>query len=779
MKLTFEEMLTEATEMLREDNLDAQDRATLLDFYNGGSAGCDGVNHLLGYDGINLAKGQIESVSSKGKAMFDIRLFNLPRDKAHMREKMELTIRQAFHEMIKRSRRFKPQWKAVSGEIAILGSGSFVFKDPYDWCPVMARPYVPRGSGMLPESLPYIVLYDHMTIIDLRDALKAAEGRESMGYTSSWRKNELRTCIASLEGTLKGRATPDSYTIETTNADAPDMDEEDRQAGAGGTSGSKMRIPVFRFFTQNDDGTVAMTILPKLTGDQLKDITKSSKAYPRALFHDENYFKSMRSLIHPFFVDCKIGGKPLWHRVLGLGRLNYDSDVEAEEFFNDAMTGARENLRRLYQLESTADWDMLKMWGEGNGPTNAIPPGVKLADVSRQPNFQHSLQPLQMLMQLTQRNAAQMSPDGKNRTGELEVQAMERQSRNAEMLAARMNDIYECTDALGQEMFTRAISDELLPTDVGYNDAMEFQEELRKHGISIVFLRAVDKNGRLKNINVTCSRAAGDGNSVKRAMANQMLVSRLSLFPAEAQQIILRRVTAEATDDHEFAEEIVPFEPRRDTNQMAVSMAENQACERMGILGVVPQLNPDDLDEVHVEAHMLSMQADLERAKIRPWDKIDLTGFKAKGAHTMAHIQRMSKSEANKERGNALNQKLQGLAKQAQEHENNLGKQEEKQTTPMSEKEKAELQLKAQKAELDQRKQASLEEHRKDALALSAAKNFVSMDNIATQTAVATDQNAHKKVQDAASMQMEAQRLAMDQQAIEQEQPQENEQPTQ
>lgn len=776
MKLTFEEMLTEANNMLRDDILDAQDRATLLDFYNGGNANCEGVNHLLGYDGINLAKGQIESVATKGKAMFDMRLFNLPRDKAHLREKMELTIRQAFHEMIKRSRRFKPQWKAVAGEIAILGCGSFVFRDPYDWCPVMARPYVPRGSEMLPESLPYLMLADHMSIVDLRNALKAAEGREALGYVSPWRKNELRTCIAAMEGTLKSKTPTDSYTHATVSQDAPDTEEEDRQAGATGHAGTKMRIPVFRFFVQDDDGSVSMTILPRLTPDQTKAIKESSAAFPRALFHSEAYFDSMRCLLHAFFVDCKIGGKPLWHRVLGLGRLNYGSDVEAEEFFNDAMTGARENLRRLYQLESTADWDMLKMWGEGNGPTNAIPPGVKLADVSRQPNMQHALQPLQMLMQLTQRNAASMSPDAKNRSGELEIQAMERQSRNAEMLAARMNDIYECTDALGQEMFARAISDKLLPTDIGYNDAMEFQEALRKAGISLVFLRQTDKNGRLKNINVSCSRAAGDGNSVKRAMANQFLVSRLSLFPAEAQQIILRRITAETTDDHEFAEQIVPFEPRRDTNQMTVSMSENDACDKMGILGIVPHINPDDLDEVHVESHMMSMEADLKRAEIRPWDQVDLAGFKAKGAHTMAHIQRMSQSEANKERGNALNQKLQGLAKRGQEHENNLGKQQEKATTPLSEKDKAELQLKAQKAQLDERKQQKLEEHRDKALALSAAKNAVTMDSMATQTAISIDQNAHGKVQDAVDTNIEAQRLAMEQQQAEQPQPQ-NEQP--
>ena len=174
--------------------------------------------------------------------------------------------------------------------------------------------------------------------------------------------------------------------------------------------------------------------------------------------------------------------------------------------------------------------------------------------MGRQPNFQHSFTTMQMLTSLTRKNAASSishAEDGKAK--ELEINALERQGRNAEALASRMSDIYECVDSLGSEMFRRFVAEEPLPCDPGYAEIRMFQEVMRKHKIPLVTLRR-QKNGNFVHVCVRSSRAAGDGNTVKRRMVNQMLMSRLNLFNPEAQQVILRRVTAEETGDYEFAE---------------------------------------------------------------------------------------------------------------------------------------------------------------------------------------------------------------------------------
>lgn len=716
-------MLSEADSLIEEDRWDAEDRATIQDFYNGRetmsqaeaeSKGAKNVtNHLFGWDSISLAQSQLMGFYTKDEIMWNVKL---PHVEQADRRRQELCITQKWNAIMKRSRRLKPEWKSLTGEATLHGNGTLMFVDNEDWCPKFFRPYVPRGTGVLSDDVPYCVIPDYLTITDLENALKQSQTRKENGWPTYWKIGQLKTTIDLLKGNIGG--TPGtSFTASNLPVDEY---REQKRANAEGPGGLRTRIPVYYFYYKNDKGSFDLTILPRLTAVQRKELAEKVTSQVEVLFEREDLFEKPCYFMHPFFIDCEIGGRTTWHRVMGLGRLNYEPDVETEEFFNDAMQGSREQLRRLYQVGTAADWEMLKNWASGSGPTNVLPPGVSLAESRMAPNFQHAFTTIEMLMNLSKRNGSgHYTNPGDSPQNELEVNAVERQGRNAEALSVRIADVYECTDALGAEIFRRFIAEAPMEGDPGYCEIKEFQQAMTAEGISLSHLRK-EKNGKYINFEVKTSRAVGDGSKVKQAMANQMLMSRLHLFNPEAQQIILRRITAEETGDYDFSKEVVPYQKKEDPDQVQRANQENDTCDKQGIIGVIPPLNDDDLHQVHLPQHMRSMQADLARGKVRPWDQVDLAGFKAKGGHCSMHIQQIEAIPDQKQLATQFNQQLQALAKQGQEFEHNMQQQQDAQQ--IGPKDQAELQLKDRKQQLAEHAQAALEQHRQEALGITKAK---------------------------------------------------------
>jgi len=734
---TYEEMLLEAEQLLREDYDDAYDRRVLSDFYNGketmsrSEAENEGVrnviNHMLGFDTMNLAKIQVEGIYTKGSILWHINLMNMKQELLHMKSDWELKIQQKLNEIVRKSRRFKPEWKSLAGELPLFGAACLTFKDQYDWCPQLTRVYVPRMTGILANEVSHSMMLDHMTLFELRKARSCSRRRRELGYKSHWREAELTKVIEMLEGNIG--STPSNFVNSANEPEDEAQEKMDMDHGTGSTT--RACIPVYRMYiartdTETGEQPYDLVIMPRLTATQRDVFTKRQVSLPSVLFHCPAYFDRADEFLHPFFVDCKLGGRTSWHRVMGLGRLNYDSDVETEEFFSEAMAGAREKMRRVYQVNTASDWELLKTWASGEGPANVLPPGVTVADLGREPNFQYAMTPFNLLMQLTRRNgASQMSnPGSGSHAEELEVNALERQNRSAEALAARMGDIYECGDALGHEIFRRFLSEYVLPGEPGYAEIAEFQTFLKEKGIPISYLRKM-KGGKLQNVSIKSSRAAGDGSAVQQKMANGMMLSRLELFPEEAQKIILRRIVASETSDHDFAETVVPYKPRRDSNQVNIATQENDTMDRQGILGYVPPVNDDDLDQTHIEEHMRSMEADVERGKVRPWDKIDVEGFKSKGAHTYSHIERFKGVKANGEQANQMVQKLQELAKAGQEYANNIQEQEEASKKPLTQKEEIDAMQKEKEIEHKKRVQDDLVDFREKSLAQKTGKALI------------------------------------------------------
>jgi len=316
---------------------------------------------------------------------------------------------------------------------------------------------------------------------------------------------------------------------------------------------------------------------------------------------------------------------------------------------------------------------------------------------------------------LTRRNAAASisNSEGASATNELEVQALERQGRNAEAIANRMNDIYENLKTLGETIFERFLNPNIESSDAGYDEIKFFQDKMREQGIPLSFLRA-SKNGRFTNVDVKVNRVAGDGDRVREIMVNRSLMQRINMFSPQAQQEILRRVTAQETQDYDLAEELVPREQKIDGGQINVANNENQSCLQRGITGYVPQLNDDDIHGIHIAEHAGGIEAMLAKGQIKGWDEMDIGGFQSLMQHFQLHGQQIAANPAQKDLANQIRQQLQVWLRRAKEYINNFQAKKEAEQQKMSPKEQAELQLKGADHELKLRQQDSLEGHRRE-----------------------------------------------------------------
>lgn len=728
----LKDRLDEIERLIEMDRLDAQDEATINRFYNGRSTmsdseaeerGVDNItNHLFGYDSIASAKSQLDAILTKDPNLWHIEIQNAP-----VIEKDRWEQRATFHlnNAIRRSRRFKEPWKGLTGNITLHGRGVLCFKDDYDWCPQLVRPLVPPNTGILARDIPFAVFPDRMTMRELKDAVRHADKmKENLDHESAWNTGALKQMIADIEENVGHEVSNDSSTI--TAAESAKNEEE----GATDAQSNRLTIPVFYFYESRPDQpgrgfdlTIIARYHPKKGSKPGAKTGKKPRLIGTEIYRKEMAFERAEHWMHPFFIDTAIGDETTWHRVQGLGRLNFDADVETEEFFNDAMEGSRENLRRLYRVQNGGDQDMLNRWLSEEGLSNVLPEGVDAVEVGKNPNFQYAFQVIEMLRQLSrEKSRGSISNSGDKTVDELEVQALERQGRAAAAMATRISDVYENLDHLGEEVLRRFTNTGILPIDSGYEEIKYFQDCLIADGIPIDFLAFRSASGdRFKNVVVKTNRAAGDGNKVQEIMVNRMLLQRLPLFNPQAQQLILRKVVASETQDHDLAEALVPRQDQQPSvQQVTIANNENDTCHLRGITNYVPPIGPSDLHQIHIPEHLGGMQAMVLKGQAQGWTVQDFHGFRCLGVHTVRHVQLLAASPQHKEIANAYFQSLQDISAQGQQLAQQVAQQQQQQDLSPLEQEK--IRDMREKRDLATRAQLKLEDHREDALDLSERK---------------------------------------------------------
>jgi hypothetical protein len=623
------------------------------------------------------------------------------------------------------------------------------------------RPLVPRGIGTLARDVPYAVVPSHLELSYLINLAERIKRSKKAGLPIHWKEDAVLGAIETLCNNVSN-----GYMIVADARQTPEEVEFDFQENRIMYSQYRTKLPVYYVYTAHPDkeGCPAdLTILARYSPEQrTMRAEKKQDVLPVCLYQCSLLFDQAEHWMHPFFVDANLDGETTWHRVMGLGRLNYDNDVDTEQFFNDAMAGARENLRRTYQVGNQGDWELIKRWNEGEFASNLLPPGVSVSEAAKNPSFQHALMTMDVLRSASAKNAGTGygSSNAPTKDKELQIQALERQGRNAETMGNRIADIYECFDLMGNEIFRRMLGDTPLPIDPGYAEIKRFQDLCRADGVPVEILRKlfdVDVAG----VVVRTNRTVGDGDKVREAMVNNALMNRIHFYSPQAQQIILRKVTASDTRDYSFAEEVVPYDQKPDSNQVARANEENNACMLRGITGYIPPYAADDIDAIHIQEHFGGMQALLAIGKAsNGWTMKELGAFKVMGAHTAGHIQRIAQNPQAKALGTKLMQQLQQLARQGQEFANNLEKQQQQEQ--MDPLDAARLQLDQSKHQLNVRKQDDLVEHRDEVLKLNKKKQ-ASGEMIAAAQLIGAERTAsHNAHMDRVGKTLDARRLAHD-----------------
>lgn len=712
---TEDDKLAECARLIKEDEIPSSDRASISSFYNGletlspGEAADRNVssltNHLLGFDPLKAAHEQLNNIYARPKELWGYAIDG-PWEEAQ-KDAWAMEMAKDLNQIIKRSRRFKPEWNGVTGEITLHGRGVMLHKDNFDWCPQLSFLYVPRGTGVTPESITYGCIPNRLTVSDLERYLKAAE-RDG----SSWNKKAIQETL----DWLKNPDEPPINHESTTSAveRAPEIQEHEAQSGVGGNTHQRTSIPVYYFYEVDHSKPgkpVSLTILADHVASFTRSNDETDADLPeKTLFKKRDHFESVNHWAHLFFVDCYIGGPTSYHRTMGLGRLNYEADVDIEEFFNDYLQGVRDAMRRVWKMKNSSDIETARQFQSEF--QNIIPEGFDAVQFQHIPNFQHALAPLQFLRQASKSNAnAAFSNQGIATGEELEVQAIERQSRSASAVANRMADVYECLDALGEEITRRFIFAPNPTSSLGYAEVAEFRERMKEKGIPIEEIGKM-RNGQFLYLKVKTSREAGDGNAVMENMVNGTLIQNLGLYSPEAQQLIKRKFTASLTKDSDLAEVLVPYQQEPDPDQEMDADQENDLAMREGILGVPIPTRRRDIDMRHIPRHFRGLQALLAKGEIRGWDEMDVAGFKSLAAHTVLHIQNHGAIKANTGEARGLMTALQNMASQGDKFIQNLQqKRESERLTPLDQ---AKIINMDRKAALDARKQEALEEDRRN-----------------------------------------------------------------
>ena len=701
MKLfkTAKAIVSEISSMTRSETDRREDRATVSAFYNGTAPLTDAeaeelgitvnVNNLFGYTDIAAARDQCFGLYTKPTEIFSVQLDAAP---TNLRQKWEMALTKELNEVVKGSRRFKPVYQGICGDSSLHGQAVMFHPNQTDWCPS----HVSLSKMLIPDDAPidttqqtHWAIESELTISQLVDY--------SSGDLPGWKVGAIKRVLGKIYEGIEG------FQADSIEAQNYEELEYARQRG-GSVDGTIKKRPVLKvcyFYQVRSDlrgSPVDLTILvhgTEYVGSD--DATDES----RVLFESDAFFDNATETLHPFFMDCTIGGDPKWHRVLGLGHLNYTLNHAVELLVNRAMQGTMEGMMNLWQAKDSASREEIQqIVARHNG---VIPENISLIQQRFQPDFNGTLSMIQFYRQQGSRNARQTQANNGDKNDMLEVQALAMQGQIGEQTSARTSNWYDYLDRVGEQIYARLVNPFIQAHDAGCSDIRKFQSRVERIGVPLYYAQP-------HNVKIRSVRILGDGNAQKEKAGAMWLSQNRAMFPPQSQQRITRMATAEMTGSYELAEELVPIEEQQDTTQIRIADDESNTCIVQG--RSVP-VSDSDVDEVHVPLHLNAMNGIVQRAaefQSAAFTPQDMQAFKALGAHVVMHVQKaqsmigVGKADENKRKSSMWMMALNEIVSLGEKFANNLKQQMEGQNEKPDPVEIAKLQIEAQKLELNRAK---------------------------------------------------------------------------
>jgi hypothetical protein len=687
-------MRDEIGKMKNAERYRREDRAIVSNFFNGAAPLTDAeaeelgftvnVNHLFGYSELTAAKDQVFSLFTKPARLLEVDLDAAPPGK---REIWRMKAQESATRVLRKVTTFKNAYEGVSGDAALHGEGVFFF---------------PNGTFPLPRQAPLskLLVPDDTPADSTSLTHFCIEGELSVSELHRYWKKKPQGWNAENLGKILTGIYKDCLS-DGRELDAENVEEMEyrRQENSASSSRRRPGVDVYYFYQQRPDKSGCpfdLTILLKSDPDEAKEEAPKS-----VLYEGESAYASVHDCIHPFFMDCIIGGAPKWHRVLGLGHLNYQINHAVELLVNRAQQATIEGSMNLWQAKDSATRESVQqILLKHNG---VLPEGIDLIQNRFAPNFGGILEMIQFFRQAGSKNAKGVTPNNGDQNDQLEVQAMFEQNVAASSSNARSSNWYDYLDRMWAKVFERLTNPFIDPKEPGYSEVMDFQAEMQRANVPLYYLQP-------HNVQVRAVRLVGDGLRSKELAAAQFLTTNRSSYAPEVQPKITRMVTALALDNYKLAEELTPLGDDEEKTGASLDPKVENAIMRDERQPLKP--HPADIDEQHVIGHFPAMEVmirDAVQYQKAAFTPPQMEAFQCIGGHTIVHIQRIeeraknNRNDPDREKARAMMDQLNQMAAMGEKLAHNM-QQTQGGGDEMSPAEMAKLQLEAQKLELGRQK---------------------------------------------------------------------------
>lgn len=587
-------------------------------------------------------------------------------------------------------------WDKIAGEFVMSGGVPITNPRRYGWMPeVRPNMLFPPETDLDPDYATYAFDPTELTYKGLKDMLNAVK-------TDTGSFIEVKNIKALIKGIERQ--------IEQKTSLGTGFDDEfsnQSVRGSGRVTKTNTISAWWYFEVKHDenDSYVSATLFCEGLQQILADDEKKREGVPAKDSYIIAYLPkahiSPNDWLYLPVIDSEIGGVKTLDTVRGVAELVYPSGLEIEELLNLMLEGDKMRAKPKYAITNDLTIDIVQKFNPA--VDTFMPKGME--EVQSRGSSGNLQTPFALLSQNASGLASSpMSNTG--RGGELRTQAVERQQASGVLQNNRLAKAYDHLTCVVENMVYRLLTMPLKPGCEGFNEAKWIRSQLDRYDIQYKDL-AKKKNGRFEYMRVRVKRIVGNGDRVQQIDTANWMMENIISVPPESRPLITHQAFLMVTQDPDFTDRVITV-PQAIINAQRIT-AENEfdTIRRRAVLGQVIPIGVDDIDQNHIESHLIDLEALIVINDAVPWTKMDVLQFTGAVQHTALHIQRLWSNPQTQPEAQQFNQRFQLLGAEAGSIIKDLQQREAEQAQQqggLTPKEQSDFDLKMGRLQLDAQK---------------------------------------------------------------------------
>ena len=647
------------------------------------------TNHMLGYKNIQAIETQYYSIYSGSNTLAEV---IVDTDSPEMDQKLSLIFTKYLNEAIYHRGIFGNLWRSVSGELPIASKAPLMFDANQGWCPRLATNMLfPKGTGYIAEDVTYAFAPRELTMADLNQMSKAVKSGKGKMIDKETIDNMLKA--------LREQIGTDSVRLSGHEGEADEIGDTARDS-LSHKDERKTTFNAWWYYEvvhEEDQSYVSATLFTEPCTVGKTDIGQKVLAYRKKAYD------TPESWLHFIVADSEIGGVKTIDKARGIAELTYNSDSDREELLNIIVEGTKERAKPKYTVKENADIDAVLQWDPSTDPF--APEGVE-EFVVRAPTGD-LFAPFEVLGQ----NSAGLSAGGVSnvgRGGESRNQTLERQKNNGANTNSRISDVYKNLDMLLDEIGNRFLTAKTKRGTEGWQEILWYRSKLDEQigeKLGLDWRKMIKKDfGRFKFLKIRAIRSIGEGDRGEQLEVADWLMTNITQYAPQKRPFILHTATLAVTKDSDLADFLVSKPDVIISAQRTIAENEYDTIMRRAVSGELISPSVSDIHQDHLGTHIKDLEAHLARHGIAPWKRNDVLGFAGMVEHVGEHLQVLLGNKDTNEEAKLFTKRLQEVVQAAQAVVKEVDEVEGTEESQMSEKERAELELKTAEFQLKARK---------------------------------------------------------------------------